>query len=228
MSKDKFFGYVLTAIGLLFISFPHSLTGAVIGATIFNGIKIIFGLVFIVGGIALIVSGLEDITIYSKKNGKNREAHLIDPKLTLGNLDMTLDEFRNGVEEIIDDSELMDIVRETYVPQLEEMKNSSKKELADKFLEVLERVKKDEYKLPKDEKREIRDTFTQLRGNLTPQQKGVFHRYGISMEVGAKHNKLRLGDGILTLSKGTHENPRTGQNFSHELTKFIEKYYKNS
>lgn len=227
MNKNKIAGYFFIIFGLIFISLPDAMTGAAIGTNTFKGAKIILGLIFIAGGISLIVSKLEEITIYFKKSGKGEEAHLIDPTLTLGNYDMTLDEFRRGIKEIADNADLMKIARETYVPQLEEF-GVYKKELADKFLEVLGRARKNEpYQLPKEERREIINAFTQLKGNINPQQKEIFNRYGITMERGTKHNKIRLGGDFLTLSAGTHENPRTGQNFAHDLIKLIEKHCKS-
>ncbi|MBI2042866.1 hypothetical protein HYT25_00565 [Candidatus Pacearchaeota archaeon] len=59
MNRGKFLGYVLIIVGMLFISFPSSITGAVINTGIVNSVKIILGLGFVVGGIALVISGLE-------------------------------------------------------------------------------------------------------------------------------------------------------------------------
>ncbi|HJZ18839.1 MAG TPA: hypothetical protein VJ208_01935 [Candidatus Nanoarchaeia archaeon] len=59
MNKGKLLGYVLAITGLVLISFPNSITGAVIGINVFKEIKIIFGFVFVIAGLVLIISKLE-------------------------------------------------------------------------------------------------------------------------------------------------------------------------
>ena len=217
-------GYALIIIGLFLISFPSSITGAVIDTEIIKSVKIILGLGFVVGGIVLVVSRLEEITVYSKYMGNEKyEPHLLDSTLTFGKYDLTLDEFREGVNKIKDDRELMQVLRETYVSQLESI-TGSKRGIALQFLGILEKVREPEYKLTSDEKRDIINAFKQWNGRLTLQQREVLNRFGISSEHGTKHYLFRIGSGTATTSS-TPSDVRTGQNFAHQLMKLIGKHY---
>jgi len=163
--KRGVWGYFLVFAGLLFLAFPYSLTGAVIG-TAYKGTGITAGLIFIIGGISLIISNLDDrITVYSKNGVGGREQHLMkDPTLTFGKYELTLEEFQNGVKGLENDRDLIDVLRETYVPQLQEIADGPKRELAKRFLGVLGMVNDSPYQLSKERKREIRAAFRQLRG----------------------------------------------------------------
>ncbi|MEK6819575.1 MAG: hypothetical protein AABY03_00045 [Nanoarchaeota archaeon] len=59
MNKKRLFGYAAIIIGLFLISFPTTITGAVIETNFVKGIKIVFGLSFVISGIVLVISGLE-------------------------------------------------------------------------------------------------------------------------------------------------------------------------
>ena len=224
--KRGVWGYFLVFAGLLFLAFPYSLTGAVIG-TAYKGTGITAGLIFIIGGISLIISNLDDrITVYSRNGVGGREQHFMkDPTLTFGKYELTLEEFQRGIKGLENDRALIGVLRETYVPQLQEIADGPKRELAKRFLEVLGIVEKPKYEMTKDERRRIKEAFTDWRGKLSSKQKRVLEMYGIRHEMGSKHAKFLLGRAFAPASL-TPSDVKAGYRVSQDIIRLIEENYK--
>ena len=226
MKLKKYGGVTLVVIGMALL-FPLSITGAVVGVSI-KTLGSIFGILLLIGGLTFILSDLEGkIDLYTKKTGKGEEYHLIDPTLTLGGADLSLEEFKRGVDEIRSDPELIGLVRSTYLRPLENLMGTEKEELAKEFLEILgiKQDVEDKYSLNKEEKNRIKAAFDEgytIKPNR--RQLNILKKYGIRFEPGGKHPRLILGSKYIT-SSSTPSEYRTGRNFSHQLIKFIEENY---
>lgn len=227
--------YTLILVGLIFL-FPLSITGSVIND--FQGwalsIKSFFGLVFIIIGIVLLESktSLEEradsagVDVYSVRLRKEEyEDRMVDPYFFTGpnNYELSLSEFKKGIEKIKDDEDLMQMVREQYVPELRKLlADPSKRNIALKFLNLL--CVEEEGLLSPNEKREIRTSFKSWNGKLNQKQSGIIGRYSISFEQGKTHGKFILGSRKVTASLSPSDS-RAGKNLSSDLIKMIESHY---
>jgi len=106
------------------------------------------GIMFLVSGLALfLVSELESkISVYDISKGKAPKKkeefyHMTDPSLYFSKVgNVSLNEFKRGIKEIENDSELMHLVREEYGPQLLEKESKGKlleRNIAEEFLKIL-------------------------------------------------------------------------------------------
>ncbi len=236
MNSKKFLGYFLFLISLFFLS--TSLTGAAIGTNISESSIFVLGIVFFMGGLTLILmDNLESkLDFYSSGRGDARTYHLKDPNayLTMHGYDMSLNEFKEIVEEMRDSPEIMKDIRKHYLPEFKrvEKEGGEKAKIAREFMKVIAedelkkgRGDKEKYELSKKEKRKIKSAFTQIRGGPDKKQRRILNKYGFHIEItGGNHIKYSLGDES-TISPLTTSDIRAGKNLASKLIKIIERNY---
>lgn len=232
MNLKKYAGVLLVIAGLIML-FPFSATGAVIG-TALTLAGPFFGLIFLIGGLILMISSLEDessgMNVYTAKARSGKEEyHLIDPTLTLGGADLTLDEFQRGIDEIRYDPDLMKLVRRTYLRPLQRLRSSGGKEkgLAEEFLKVIgiEQNPEEPYTLSSGEKKQIKEAFKIGYDKNDKRQSRILRHYGIDVgPTKGGHIRFSLNENSI-VNSSTPSDYKSLQNFVIQLIHFINENY---
>lgn len=210
---------------ILLISAQTGITGNIISETI-GSFSSILGLIMIVGG--LFMFGLEkSLQVYStgNKNTSPEQAyHITDPELLLSDTGrLSLEEFRQQVNKIKNDSELIQLVEDSYIDSLKKIKmqGGEKAKIAKYFLEEIG---------IKEEKQEIKELFKEWRHELNNEQKKYLEKnYNVDYKTEGKHIKLYSPiTGKSTSLVRTPSDFRSFQNGVQKLITFLEEIKKNS
>lgn len=216
------------------------ITGNVISKKI-DSLDSFIGIMFLVSGLALfLVSEIESkkVSVYDISRGKAPERkqefyHMTDPSLYFSKVgDVSLKEFERGIKEIENDSELMQLVKEEYGPQLLEKESKGElleKKIAEEFLKVLYSGK-----IPRQEKElitkkeifEIRRVFDPgWYGKPDPKQSRILKEYGLSYQHGAKHGQIYSikNPNIKLITSSTPSDVNTGKNVARDLINAVKK-----
>jgi len=186
-------GVLLFWIGVVFILNEFSgITGYIVMENA-KGFGSIFGLIFIIGGLALFLEKSKLELIVEESLQESEEGYKIkDPKgyLIEGGGEVTLEEFEKGLK----NQETFSKIYQAYGPSLQETANerSEKAQIAGKFLEVLakeaetyqEKQKQELEKYISTEEREkLYDTFKEgWEEGPTDEQKKVLEGFGLEYE----------------------------------------------
>jgi hypothetical protein len=203
MEKRKPLGILLILTGLFFLGNPFpAMTGFAISETSSGSFSAFVGLVLILGGVGLLMSGLErKIEIYRDENKKGDDSYyLIDFYGLFTNPGGKIDflSFLKQAEQIRDDTELLNDAKKEYSGPLIAIADEGGiySDIAKRCLKVMsidyvEDSVKDSL-LTHDEITEIKSAFNIWDGKITSQQKEVLSRYRIKyQEKGRKtHPKL--------------------------------------
>ena len=222
-----------------------------------NFVGSFMAVVFVIGGVLIIMALRKDehkeetglvrkISVYDNSNGKDehvdRAYRITDPNLNFGSKgEISLGEFKKGVEEIKREEGLIGIVKEEYVPQLRkiyEEGDDEKKRIAKAFLEVLdERIdekadekKRENYKVDDGEKSRIIRVFGRgWKNRPNTEQAEVLRDYDLVFEPGGKHPKIRYSkDGSYFIQVSlSPSDTNAGKAIGRDIVKLIEEI-KNS
>lgn len=238
----KKLGVTIILLGFVLIinSSLIKITGNVISES-FNMGDSIFGLVLIIGGLALFLSqegksGLE-IKVYDISKGKRKEENfyeMTDPNLYFGNMGkVNLSEFKRGIKDLKGDPELIQLVKEEYGEKLLELNkkgNVLEKEISKRFLNVLygNKIPSEEKEiLSKEEKKDIRRAFDSgWYGRPNRAQSKVLKNFGLAYKSGSGHGKIYSIDnpknnmGISSTPSDTN----AGKNIARDLFRLIKKF----
>jgi hypothetical protein len=213
-------GIVFVLAGLFFaLNSISNFAGFTILEKVNNFVGSFMAIVFVIGGFLIIMSSRKDerkeekrlelkISVYDSSNGKDehvgRAYRITDPYLNFGpSGEITLGEFKKGVEEIKREEGLIGIVKEEYVPQLRKIYNEGdeeKKKIARAFLEVLDEEvddkagenKREDYRVDGGEKSRIIRVFGRgWKNRPNTEQAEVLRNYDLVFEPGGKHPKIR-------------------------------------
>ena len=239
--KIKKLGVLIFLLGTVIIinSSLFNLTGNIIGNAN-NFFDSILGLILIIGGLALFLSqksgnGLE-VKVYDTSKGKRKEERfyeMTDPNLYFSNVGkVNLSEFKKGINEIKDDAELIQLVREEYGKQLLTMQKEgrgSEKNLSRKFIDILYgkrylgNIGKKDFKK---EKEKIRRAFDPgWVGKLNNAQSKILKEFNFAYKPGRKHGRIYSisnPKNYITVSS-TPSDVNTGKNIAKDLLNLIKK-----
>lgn len=248
MKKIYFIGFFLIFLGtLIFLSSFSGITGNVVGYTSidFN----LIGFFIVLSGLIIVViskKSLDDVVIVyrlgDRQNGDDdSNSFMTDPHLHLSrNGRVSLSEFRREIEslrEIPGGEELIDLVRDTYVPQLKKIANQGneeKAEVAKMFLHALDipyqESSESKGKLPKREVEELKSAFKSYNGTMTRRQLEVIRKHGLTFypSESGQHPRIGYENGEQVVIAGTPGDWRTGRNISSELIRMINRYRENN
>lgn len=228
----KRFSIIVLLAGLFFIlnSSFAIITGNVVSKRV-DVLDSFLGIMFLVAGLALfLVSELESkVEVYDLSKGKRPEKekfyHMTNPSSYFNKVgDVSLSEFKKGIKEIKDDSELMQIVKEVYGSQLLDIEKTGeplKKQIAGEFLKVLYREPKIEKELiKKEEISEIRQAFDSgWYGQPTTKQSRILREYGFSYQHGGKHGQIYSvkNPKMKTITSSTPSDVNAGKNVARQI-----------
>ena len=198
------------------------------------------GIMFLVSGLALfLVSELESkISVYDISKGKAPKKkeefyHMTDPSLYFSKVgNVSLNEFKRGIKEIENDSELMHLVREEYGPQLLEKESKGKlleRNIAEEFLKVLYSGKIPREKkelITKEEISEIRRAFDSgWAGTPNIKQSRVLKEYGFAYIPKSGHGEIysKKNPNIRILASSTPSDVNAGKNVARQIVSLLKK-----
>lgn len=174
MNWKRGFGIGLLFIGAFITLINGVITGAVIGYGPENYLGLLGILIFIVGGVLIVISGsgLErnigrEIEVYDKGHRnleEDRRYFMKDPAGFFSTQDLSLRDFRDMYDVVKRDPELLSMARKVYGERLLEISrsNSRNAKVSEKFLEILYEGKiprKGLEGLSKEEKERIKNAF---------------------------------------------------------------------
>jgi hypothetical protein len=230
-------------IGISMISDSFGMTGFAIsenGNYASGSIFGIIGMMIFIGGVLMLTTGngkLEDeVQVYDSSNGKNKDVGRYYTMVDKHGKRTTLDEFKRMIEEFRREKggdELVKIAREEYAALLLQRAkegNEEKAKVARSFLEVLGiKPEEEQYKLAKEERREIINAFHEWGGSPDAKQREILKKYGMYFEKGEVHSKLRYqGTGYFVTASNSPSDVNGAKNMVHEIIKVIEKSRKES
>ncbi len=232
-------GILIILVGIFFIlnSSFAIITGNVVSKRV-DVLDSFLGIMFFIAGLALFLVGeleskvaVYDISKGKKQTEKEKFYHMTDPSLYFnkaGNVSLT--EFKKGIKEIEDDSELMQMIKETYGSQLLEIERTGeplKKQIAEEFLKVLYREPEMEKKLVAEEEvSEIRQAFDPgWYGQPTTKQSRILKEYGFSYQHGGKHGQIYLTKNpkIKTITSSTPSDVNAGKNVARQIVGLLKR-----
>lgn len=254
----KVVGAVLIIVGIVFLlSGGAGITGDAISVGDLSGEAInwttgIIGLVLIIGGVLLGMSGRENSETETKDKSKleiklmdiskgkdqnhDRAYVLIDNQGAFGGAGtpVNLGQVRKEVSRLSrDDPEYVGFVKEVYLPEFQRQAregNDEEKRVANGFLGVFDKVIEEDEgpqypKLDKSERREIKDAFRSWDGTINPHQKEVLNKYGLVYEPPSgkrAHPRIYTEDGRNMSAAGTPSDHRAGMNMVRDMIGLIE------
>ena len=251
MNQKRFVGFIIILTGMLISLSRVAFTGAVVGVEKSTIVGSIGALTVFVGLLMVLMSqatGLvKKISLYESATGKARREEdkyeITDPELYFSKEGhVNISEFKKGIEELKEDSELVNLVREDYGKKLLEIRESAKNldpkraQIATKFLEVLydkgkipqsEREiggyseKEHEEKIAKDE---IRRAFDRgWYGEPTSEQRKTLKKYELDFTKGKTHGKifyLHNPDKFIPVSS-TPSSTNAGKHIANDILKYL-------
>ena len=216
------------------------ITGNVVSKKI-DSLDSLVGIMFLVSGLVLfLVSELESkiVSVYDVSKGKapNRKQEfyrMTDPSLYFSKVgDVSLEEFKRGIKEIENDSELMHLVREEYGPQLLEKESKGKlleKNIAEEFLKVLYSGKiprREKELITKEEISEIRRAFDPgWTGAPDTKQSRILKEYGFAYTPKSAHGEIysNKNPNIKIITSSTPSDVNTGKNVARQIISRLKK-----
>ena len=196
------------------------------------------GIMFLVSGLALfLVSELESkISVYDISKGKAPKKkeefyHMTDPSLYFSKVgNVSLNEFKRGIKEIENDSELMHLVREEYGPQLLEKESKGKlleRNIAEEFLKILYSGK-----IPRQEKELItKEEISDIRRAFDPgwtgapetKQSKILREYGFAYIPKSGHGEIysKKNPNIKMITSSTPSDVNAGKNVARQIVSLL-------
>ncbi len=180
------FVFIFWAIFLAFRGFSK-ITGLVVLENANEPFLNLTAILFFVMGVFLMIAsnrdrkeGIEErVEVYDASNGKKRDdesLRMTDPELEFGKEGyVTLSKFKKVIGSYKSEEggeELVEIIRNIYghaLHQIRDGDNKERAEIAGRFLEVLEgpiEERGEEYQLPREERRKIKDAFRGWNGRV--------------------------------------------------------------
>src|SRR3989344_2991086 len=230
---------IVILAGFLFIlnSSFAIITGNVVSKKI-DSLDSLIGIMFLVAGLVLfLVSELESkIAVYDVSKGKAPKRkqefyRMTDPSLYFSKVgDVSLEEFKRGIKEIENDSELMHLVREEYGPQLLEKESKGKlleKNIAEEFLKVLYSGKiprREKELITKEEISEIRRAFDPgWTGAPDTKQSRILKEYGFAYAPKSGHGEIypNKNQNIKIISSSTPSDVNAGKNVARQIVSLL-------
>lgn len=231
---------MLIVIGIVSVLINPRINGNVIGInediTYVNLIGIV---VFLVGVLIALTEGTlqRRVSVYDKYKGKGdhkeEEAYsMTDPERYFGDHGfVSLDEFRRAFAKLRGDSELLELVRQEYGPEL--MKSaksrSEEAEIAKSFLKVMyDNVQMEEREreyLDEHDKEEINNAFKGGWKNAPDShQSRILKRYNLGYEHNGKHGRIYLLENpkLHIQTSVTPSDGNAGKNIARDLIAFIQ------
>ena len=213
------------------------ITGNVISKKV--ALDSLVGIMFLVSGLVLfLVSELESkiVSVYDVSKGKapNRKQEfyrMTDPSLYFSKVgDVSLEEFKRGIKEIENDSELMHLVREEYGPQLLEKESKGKlleRNIAEEFLKILYSGK-----IPRQEKELItKEEISDIRRAFDPgwtgapdtKQSKILREYGFAYIPKSGHGEIysKKNPNIKMITSSTPSDVNTGKNVARQMVSLL-------
>lgn len=235
-------GIIVILAGLFFIlnSSFAIITGNVVSKRI-DALDSFIGIMFLISGFVLfLVSELESkiIAVYDVSKGKTPKRkkefyHMTDPSLYFSKVgSVNLSEFKKGIKEIENDSELMQLVKEEYGKQLLDIEHKGKlleRNVAEEFLKVLYSgiiPRQEKELITKEEISEIRRAFDPgWYGKPDSKQSRILKEYGLSYRYGAKHGQIysNKNPDIRIIASSTPSDVNTGKNVARQIVSLLKK-----
>jgi hypothetical protein len=224
-------GLVLVLVGLfLTLNAFSGITGLVVSESFGELGGIVPGIVVLVVGFFLFMSGLETtVAVYEegKKEGADRY-YLSDPEGLFGNVGTVgYGEFVKQCKEIRTDAELWDMTREVYLGPLIKIAGSGGKysNVAERCLEALELEYHEEAEsdsiLTKEERADIKIAFKGWSGKLNARQNKVLKHYKLEFQEGKPHSKIISRK--YSISMPASNSPSDGAHGGKNMANWLEK-----
>jgi len=226
---QKIIGGVLILIGFVFILNSYfGITGFIVAESTNERVGSILGLVFMIGGLILVMSELEKkIEIYQDMSKKGDDSYYLnDPNGLFDNNGIV--EYRKFVKrckEIENNPELWQITRRTYVGPLIKIADKEEKysDIAKKCLKVLnlEYLEGSESGsiLTKEESSRIRSAFRGWNGKLNSKQKRTLKDCGLKFKKGKPHSKIISEYGSTFVTNSPSDQAHGGKNMANNIEK---------
>ncbi|MDP2925759.1 MAG: hypothetical protein Q8N99_05295 [Nanoarchaeota archaeon] len=244
MNNKRILGISLVFIGLFMVFTSKGITGAFIGFKPQNYLGLLGLLVIIIGFFLILVSregGLEKgLRVYDKYDGKGKHSpsqaySITDPERYFSTVGfLTLEEFNRGLSEIKDDSELVELVRLEYGPELKMILDnpSDKNEarIAEAFYHALYDRRYEKHEKPNElsdsEKEAIMIAFRAgWKNSPDSRQSKILARYRLGYRVKGKHGEIysRDDEKLKTTTSITPSDANAGKNIGGNVIELIRK-----
>jgi hypothetical protein len=243
-SKQKAMGALLFLFGIFIVIYSGTkFTGFAISQGNAGGFFFI-GIILMVGGILLVGFGKQsqlEIKLYkeAKKDGK-KQIYMTDPENLFGtNGIVTLEKFREDMDEIRKDPELFDMIKQSYFAPLMEKYSEGgvESELAEQYLvemgfepeneEKTESEEESRYALPKEEITKIKTAFSDRKEKITPGQKKILANYDLVYTSHGNRIMITPQQGGERIIVGISPNDRNaGKRISSQVLRLCDAQYR--